>query len=206
MNYAFLECYHSLLSIVFVCVLGWDRAEEWPPLYGNILEAYTVRRFWGVFWHRITTRNMSSLATVLLSWLGIGPLTTKASRMMLVGMIFAISGVAHGLVAWRTGEGSEGRDIAFFLVNFACIATERMLTYMFGGWGARRREVGRSHEDAQLSLPFMYRAAGLLWVYTWLVLVLPKWQYPKLYAQRYQQLKWEVDALLGLGMGNVSCL
>ena len=30
-----------------------DRPEEWPPLFGSISEAYTLRRFWGVFWHKL---------------------------------------------------------------------------------------------------------------------------------------------------------
>ncbi|KAK7916877.1 hypothetical protein PG985_010485 [Apiospora marii] len=44
---------HDLAAILFVAILGWDEADEWPPLFGNLMEAYTLRRFWGVFWHRL---------------------------------------------------------------------------------------------------------------------------------------------------------
>lgn len=28
-------------------------ASQWPALFGSIAEAYSLRRFWGVFWHRL---------------------------------------------------------------------------------------------------------------------------------------------------------
>lgn len=44
---------HNLLAAVFVSVMQWDRPDDWPALFGNITQAYTLRRFWGQFWHRL---------------------------------------------------------------------------------------------------------------------------------------------------------
>ena len=41
-----LQLVHSVLSIVCVGI-GLSDPEEWPPLFGQWREAYTVRRFWG---------------------------------------------------------------------------------------------------------------------------------------------------------------
>ena len=39
-----ITSYHNALSIVFVS-LGIDEPRDWPPIYGSILETYTIRRF-----------------------------------------------------------------------------------------------------------------------------------------------------------------
>ena len=43
-TYSTLACYHAAFSLIAVA-LG-DSPERWPPLFGDIREAYTVRRFW----------------------------------------------------------------------------------------------------------------------------------------------------------------
>ncbi|KAK8103233.1 hypothetical protein PG984_016379 [Apiospora sp. TS-2023a] len=50
-SYYSLTLGHDLAIILFVAILGWDSTDEWPPLFGNLMDAYTLRRFWGDFWH-----------------------------------------------------------------------------------------------------------------------------------------------------------
>jgi hypothetical protein len=57
---------HDLLAAVFVSVLQWDRPHEWPPLFGSITEAYSLRRFWGVFWHRLHVAVFDAYLRILL--------------------------------------------------------------------------------------------------------------------------------------------
>lgn len=44
-DYAFITWLHSVLSVFGVVIFGHD-PEDWPPLFGDITEAYTVRRAW----------------------------------------------------------------------------------------------------------------------------------------------------------------
>jgi hypothetical protein len=37
---------HRILSIIFV-VSGLSRPHDWPPLFGSVRDAYTIRNFWG---------------------------------------------------------------------------------------------------------------------------------------------------------------
>lgn len=46
MTYCSLRMMHSFLSAAFVGTRISD-PEDWPPLFGKLGEAYTVRRFWG---------------------------------------------------------------------------------------------------------------------------------------------------------------
>lgn len=48
-----LTAAHNLLAALLVSVLQWDGPDEWPALFGSITEAYSLRRFWGRFWHRL---------------------------------------------------------------------------------------------------------------------------------------------------------
>jgi hypothetical protein len=54
------QCLHCLLSVSAV-VLG-DEPHRWPPLYGYIREAYSLRRFWGYVFDfpSRTTRRFSN--------------------------------------------------------------------------------------------------------------------------------------------------
>lgn len=196
MNYACLEIYHDCLSIVFTCLMPIDDPDDWPSLYGSILEAYSVQQFWGRFWHRIPRYNLEAVARpISKSVLGEKTLH-QAHKVFSAFLIFAFSGIVHALVAWRTTEGFEERDIVFFLANFACVAAERSIVYIFRHFFSAACVIdgnGRSEKTVGL-LP---RLAGMLWVYAWLIWILPKWQYPKLYLQRQRQLEAEVSFLLG---------
>jgi hypothetical protein len=50
-DYLILSAYHDFFAVIFI-VTGLDESWEWPPLFGPITEAYTVRRYWSIFWHR----------------------------------------------------------------------------------------------------------------------------------------------------------
>jgi hypothetical protein len=43
---------YTILSFVTVG-LGISMPQDWPPLFGNVFEAYTVRKCWGRVWHQL---------------------------------------------------------------------------------------------------------------------------------------------------------
>ncbi|KAF5859661.1 hypothetical protein ETB97_002572 [Aspergillus alliaceus] len=59
-----LESYHDVFAIVYVG-FGLDSPDEWPPLFGNIAEAYTVRRYWSKFWQKLPYRSYGSFASLI---------------------------------------------------------------------------------------------------------------------------------------------
>lgn len=52
-TYIVLASTHDLFAIFHVAVLGSDYPSEWPPLFGSLHGAYSLRRFWGAFWPRL---------------------------------------------------------------------------------------------------------------------------------------------------------
>ncbi|KAK4452253.1 hypothetical protein QBC34DRAFT_457307 [Podospora aff. communis PSN243] len=72
-NYLLLSSLHEIFSLIFVCLLRLDEPHEWPPLYGSIESAYTIRRFWREFWHRGGYAALKGTSHVITEWaLGAG--------------------------------------------------------------------------------------------------------------------------------------
>ncbi|EJT70688.1 hypothetical protein GGTG_11711 [Gaeumannomyces tritici R3-111a-1] len=58
-----LTAARHLCAALFVSVLGWDPPEAWTSprtLFGSSLGAYTLRRFWAVYWHRLHVAPFSA--------------------------------------------------------------------------------------------------------------------------------------------------
>ena len=46
MNVLGLHSAQTTVAILFSIILRWDEPYEWPPLFGNPLDAWNLRRFW----------------------------------------------------------------------------------------------------------------------------------------------------------------
>lgn len=196
-NYHCLECFHDILAIIFVCIFRTDEPEEWPALYGDIFEAYSVKRFWGVFWHRLSVYELGNIAKPVSTRI-FGQKPGSATHKSIVAFsIFFLSGVLHATVAWRLQEGYGVRDIMFYSLNFVPAAAEILL------WRALNQTRVISELKAR---PFFrnvvveqaMRLVGYVYVYCWLFWLVPKWQFPKLHSKRQRLLQMEVDYVLGL--------
>ncbi|VUC23488.1 unnamed protein product [Clonostachys rosea] len=97
-DYLTLSSYHDVLAIIGVTV-GLDDPSEWPPMYGNIAEAYTVRELWSSFWHLLIYRSFSTFSRSILSVMGVSrrhPISRYAHN----AFVFFLSGIMHEMVPW----------------------------------------------------------------------------------------------------------
>ncbi|KAH8169431.1 membrane bound o-acyl transferase family protein [Sarocladium implicatum] len=191
-TYAQLTLIHLLLSVFFVAFLGVDEPAEWPSLFSSPLEAYTLRRFWGRFWHRLITPSASAWARFL--WSNALPLPSTLRHHRAIGavftawFIFTISGVAHMLVGWRLGDVALMRDVYFFWANFGAIGGEIVLTRI-----TSRTSDGMSQRlDISPRPPkgtsFLFQGLGYVWVMSWFMLTIPHVLYPKMHYGILQAL------------------
>lgn len=183
-GYFFLTFYHSLVSILFVSVMGWDAPQEWPALFGKIGEAYTVRRFWAKFWHCLTVPTYSSCASMLCESLpGLkGGKTVAERKTVAAGVIFFMSGLSHALSGWAMGDHGLARDMVFFLVNFLVCGLEVVVGKSIIG-----RTISRLPKGIR-------KAAGMVWVFGFFFMISPVWMYPKIYPTLVAAMpKFEVD-------------
>lgn len=172
-TYIVIDGAHAALSLLFVTVLRANRPEEWPPIYGNFREAYTLRGFWGKFWHKLVVLPYGSLGTfVARRCIG---LRAKAQlhNMVVACFIFVLSGAAHAATAWQLGdEECWHLDIWWFFLNFLATAAENLILFA-------PRTKSSSSSNSQPSI--WRRVIGYFTVFLFFFWSVPKWQYPKMY-------------------------
>ena len=81
-----------------------DPLQDWPPLYGALRDAYTLRRYWNTFWHQLTRHMLVSYAKDLKTMLGI-PRGTWISSYFELYFCFFLTALFHGLVTYALPHG-----------------------------------------------------------------------------------------------------
>ncbi|KAK4059375.1 hypothetical protein Trihar35433_10977 [Trichoderma harzianum] len=147
---------HSLLAIV--AVLCGDQPQSWPHIWqGWPSQAYSVRRFWGNYYHQGLRKALSGPADWIIdSVLPRGSLISRYSRLALA---FILSALLH-----HQAERSETGQLIFFSSQALGIMLEDAVykVYSFSPIQLPRR---------------IERALGYLWVLVWLVCLVPYWSY-----------------------------
>ena len=171
--YSELEFVHHVHAFIAVAI-GYDNPEDWPPLYGSIKETYTLRRFWGRFWHRLVYRCYGAWGRIFSGEvLGIRR-GTALDRVVCNGMVFFLSGCVHAAMTWRLGfTCGYLEDVWWFMACFAGLYFEEVffaLVTTFCGKNIWRRKIIKTWG----------RMLGYCWVVAWFWWTLPKNMYPKL--------------------------
>ncbi|KAK0737187.1 hypothetical protein B0T21DRAFT_286940 [Apiosordaria backusii] len=165
-----LEASHCLLSLVFVGVLRWDEADEWPSVWGHLGNATSIRGFWGKVWNRITILTFAFYAKFILTAFGLDQ-GSGLAKILIPFLIFFISGLSHSLGGWAVGDAALGRDVLFFMLNFLACAGET--------WVGKTR----SWKNFKRGVPtWVMKTAGAVYLFGFFFMVVPLWMYPKIYG------------------------
>lgn len=175
-TYFGLNLGHSICSITFVSVLDLDQPSDWPLLFGSILEATSVHRFWGTFWQKLHVRPFEALMP---------PVKSNLARALLM---FLMSAACHALADFASyGENTIATHLWFFMNNFAVCAVEVFLLK-----AAKKTDTLESKASgiAMSLVPLL----GYVWVFTFFVCVTPRWQYPLVWKAISQGMEMDVAA------------
>ncbi|KAL7930852.1 hypothetical protein V8C35DRAFT_311526 [Trichoderma chlorosporum] len=147
---------YNLLAIVAV-VCG-DQPQSWPHVWqGWPSQAYSVRRFWGNYYHQGLRKALTGPADWIVDLvMPRGSLVSRYSRLFLA---FFLSATLH-----HQAERSETGQLIFFSCQALGIMLEDAVHELY------------SHSPIQLPR-FFERALGYVWVLVWLVLLVPYWSY-----------------------------
>ncbi|OQE86072.1 hypothetical protein PENNAL_c0022G07444 [Penicillium nalgiovense] len=159
-----LSFYYRVASIVFVS-LG-DSPSNSPPMIGRMADIYTLRNYWGKFWHQMLRLPLTSTSNFLArDILGL-PRSSFVERYTNVFIVFFFSGVIHVVLdSLRNVSPWEFGTMSFFL-SF-------VVGYMIedGVQALWKRTPG---SENNVSLPAWWqRALGFCWVATWLGVTSP---------------------------------
>ena len=165
-NWLFHSAFQEGLSIFFVCVLRLDEPHEWPPMFGNILEAYTVRRFWAHFWHRLVYAPYRAAADKLSALVFRPEDRSTTRRFANVALVFLISGMFHSILDWKNGMCSYWGSGVFYSVQPFGIVLESLVQL---AWAPLP---GRVFSSRLWSI--LERALGYAWVFLWFYWIYPQ--------------------------------
>ena len=164
---------HDALALIFVG-FGIDDPKDWPPLYGSPRQMYTLRRFWGKYWHRLVYRSYTAYGSVVSERLLRLRRDSLVGRLVVNFVVFFLSGIIHALVTWQLGlRCGYWEDIAWFCCNFAGILLEEGVQ-----WVVFRLLCGHRWWNGATS-----KGVGFLWVFMFFFWSLPKSEYPKMSCQ-----------------------
>ncbi|KAF4958081.1 hypothetical protein FSARC_11117 [Fusarium sarcochroum] len=157
---------HACAAVVSLTI-GLSQPEDWPHLNGPMSACYTVRGFWGKFWHQLFRKEFTSWGDLLpdkIFRLRRGTLLSRYTRLFLT---FLVSGLMHHSLG--------------HLYSFAAddtFASERFYTL---------QAVGIAFEDAvqaltaDIPLPMsVRRVVGYIWVLVFLSWSTPTCSYPSM--------------------------
>lgn len=167
-SWALLTGYHRILSVFFVGV-GLDEPEEWPPLWGSPGEMYSMRRFWGKFWHRSAFRAYIGYGNLVAGKILGLRRGTMAHRICAEFTVFFVSGCMHALTTRTLGfKRGHWEDVAWFCMNFAAILLETTFQSAVKGL------IGKPNDR-------LSKIVGALWLFAFFFWSMPKTQCPKVY-------------------------
>jgi len=162
---------HDFLSIIFVGS-GFDKPEDWPPLFGDIREATSIRNFWAKFWHRLIYRSYTSYGIWISKNILRLPRSSLIGKLFINLYVFAMSGFVHAITIRQLGYTCGDREeIRFYVSNFFGILVETAAMAAFS-------EITKGYKvNSTVS-----KTVGYTWVFMFLFTVLPKSQYPKIFC------------------------
>jgi hypothetical protein len=121
---------HDILAFVFVGI-GLDEPQDWPPLFGSLSPMYTLRGFWGKFWHRLVYWSYTSYFIIISEKLFRLSRGSVVGRALINFTVFFLSGIVHTLVIWKLGfTCGYWEEISWFCLNFLAIFMEEGIQWV----------------------------------------------------------------------------
>lgn len=97
---------HTICALVAVGIFD-SPLQSWPPLFGDITQAYTLRRWYSHFWHK-AMRKAFTIHAVMVTERCFGLRKhTIAGRSIIVLLSFLFSGIMHSITGWQTSPCSN---------------------------------------------------------------------------------------------------
>ncbi|GFF85267.1 putative toxin biosynthesis protein [Aspergillus lentulus] len=155
---------YSLLSMFFVAVGAYEPV-DWPPVFGDLGDMYSLTRVWGIAWHQILRKLVTSNADFLLFDVLRLPQGFVARSLRLI-MAFATSGLVHFLMDLGFGVSlDQSGALWFFCLQIPGIAFENLVWWTCHGMIKRMGYRWR-------------KAIGYVWVILFFLWATPVWLNP----------------------------
>ncbi|KAL4875656.1 membrane bound O-acyl transferase family-domain-containing protein [Aspergillus karnatakaensis] len=157
---------YRALSVVAIA-LTTSAPEDWPPLFGRMRDAYTLRGFWGKFWHQLLRRALTAFSSHLTQRIMRLSRPSVLERYINILVVFTISGAIHLAGDREAGVSiAESRAMVFFPLFMPLFMIEDGVQHLW------RRFCSSSPSSA---ICLWQRVLGYLWVIMCLSAISPQY-------------------------------
>ncbi|KAF8626961.1 hypothetical protein AX15_004615 [Amanita polypyramis BW_CC] len=153
---------YRVLSILCVLTGFWE-PQDWVPLFGDLLEAFTLQRFWGRVWHQLLRWSAVSHGRFLAYDVLHLKKGSKASYLVQLYTTFAVTAAIHVAGEYSMlGYWTHKHALRFFLLQPVAMSFETLVI----------------EAAKKLSIRGPWRLLGYLWVVMWFSYTVPGWVDP----------------------------
>ncbi|VUC24039.1 unnamed protein product [Clonostachys rosea] len=145
-------CMYYFAAAVTVAI-GINKLESWPPIFGSLRNAYTIRGLWGRTWHQVLRRVVVAFGDFTSDRILCIPRGTLLSRLSRLFFPFFMSGTLHYIMELKDDGLAQGRFgvLIFFLLQPLGILFEEVVQHTCSGLLPRT----------------VQRTIGYIWVGAW---------------------------------------
>ncbi|KAJ3825508.1 membrane bound O-acyl transferase family-domain-containing protein [Lentinula raphanica] len=122
--YASLKLYYYLGAFLAV-LTGYSSQEDWPDFFGNWIEAYSVRNFWGRVWHQMLRGRCTAIGRTAAKYLGAPPGSASSYSIQLLAA-FLVSGIMHSFGDYSARLKYPGITLPFYMLQPFAIMLEEL--------------------------------------------------------------------------------
>ncbi|KAJ4192345.1 hypothetical protein NW759_016642 [Fusarium solani] len=174
-------------------VLAGGQPEDWPPLFGNIAECYTVSNVWGKVWHGYIHQPVLGISHAIIDVLQL-PRRSLPTYFLHLVTAFLTSGFFHIVSLFVICEGYlKPQKLVtnmglFFMAQPLGTITEYAVVHLCQKAGLVERVIGPGDDKRHLlsrglrdRIPhILLRGLGYTWVFCWFVWT--GWWFTEAYA------------------------
>ncbi|KAF9252962.1 hypothetical protein DTO006G1_2193 [Penicillium roqueforti] len=157
---------YRVLSIFFVGI-GLDSPADWPPAFGSMADAFTLRNFWGKFWHQFMRQPFTSISNFIARDFLHLTRSSMLERYTNIFIVFLISAMFHVMVDILQSVPMERSGSMPFYLSFVFgIMLEDGVQNIW-----QRVQAPENWQEVKQSsgiVPLWKRAVGMVWVMLWL--------------------------------------
>ncbi|CEJ57804.1 hypothetical protein PMG11_06483 [Penicillium brasilianum] len=170
-----IDANYRFASIIFVG-LGWDGPENWPPAFGRMKDVYTVRKFWGKFWHQFLRGSFQGISNFIARDILHLPRPSILERYTNIFIVCFLSGILH---VWTDYVQNIPFENSGALIGFTSTALAIMfedgVQHLWKRFSPPTEKKDSSEDDLP---PLWQRVVGYVWTLTWLGVTSTWFLYP----------------------------
>lgn len=199
---------------IFAVALGISEPASWPPMFGSSFEAYTVRNFWGKYWHQQLRWPLVATASFITRTILHLPQPSILERYTNIFLCFFVSGLIHLAAQYKGPTLEKSGAVEFFSLSALAIMVEDCVQALWKRLPTSDSGANTTKLNSLTNVnPVLWKKlVGSAWVLCFLVAVGPFYSYdmgyialiePMALPVNFTQLLTVQTTALALGAGMV---